>query len=231
MKKLFITLAIIALSMTSAWAEYPAWLHLGKYAAANKELQSTPNNGDRVVFMGNSITECWKLRHPQFFEENPNYICRGISGETTCQFLNRFREDVINNKPAVVVINGGTNDIAENTGTYNADFTFGNIASMAELARANGIKVILTSILPVEYYSWNYSITDAPDKIKSMNARIKQYAKDNGFTYVDYYTPMVVDNGAINPAYSEDGVHPIPAGYEVMESIIVPVIKAELSKK
>lgn len=230
MKKLFITLCISVMSITAV-AEYPAWLHLGKYAASNKELQSAPNNGDRVIFMGNSITECWYLRHKQFFDENPNFICRGIGGETTCQFLNRFREDVINNRPALVILNGGTNDIAENTGTYNADFTFGNIVSMAELAKANGIKVVLTSVLPVEYYSWNYAITDAPDKIKALNARIRQYAKENGITYVDYYTSMVVDKDALNPAYTDDGVHPIAAGYEVMESIIVPVIKAELSKK
>lgn len=220
----------VLLSTVAMNAEYPAWLHLGKYAAANKELQSQPNEGNRVIFMGNSITECWYLRHKEFFDTHTNYHCRGIGGETTCQFLNRFREDVINNQPAVVIINGGTNDIAENTGTYNADFTFGNIVSMAQLAKANGIKVILTSILPVEYYSWNYSITDAPDKIKSMNARIKKYADDNGITYVDYYTPMVVEGGALNPKYCEDGVHPIPAGYELMESIIVPVIDRELSR-
>ena len=180
--------------------------------------------------MGNSITECWYLRHQEFFDANPNYVCRGIGGETTCQFLNRFREDVINNKPAIVIINGGTNDIAENTGTYNADFTFGNIASMAELAKANGIKVILTSILPVKYYSWNYSITDAPDKIKALNERIKKYADENNITYVDYYKDMVVDGDDLNPAYTNDGVHPVAAGYEVMESIIVPIIQKELKK-
>lgn len=230
MKKIFVAFTLM-ITVVISHAGYPDWLHLYKYAGANKELQAQPNDENRVVFMGNSITEGWVLHHPQFFEANPNFIGRGIGGETTCQFLNRFREDVINNRPAVVVIDGGTNDIAENTGTYNADFTFGNIVSMAQLAQANGIKVILTSILPVEYYSWNYTITDAPDKIKTLNARIKQYADDNGITYVDYYTPMVVDGGALNPAYTNDGVHPTPAGYEVMESIIVPVIKAELKKK
>lgn len=230
MKKLFTTVVLVTMFVASQ-AGYPDWLHLSRYAAANKELQATPNDGKRVVFMGNSITEGWVRHHPQFFEENPGYVGRGISGETTCQFLNRFREDVVNNKPAVVVINGGTNDIAENTGTYNADFTYGNIISMAQLAQANGIKVILTSILPVEYYSWNYSITDAPDKIKAMNARIKKYADENGITYVDYYTPMVVEGGALNPAYTNDGVHPTPAGYEVMEAIIVPAINAELKKR
>ncbi len=231
MKKFILTFAAAAAIAMSVSAEYPAWLHLGRYAGENKALQATQNNGDRVIFLGNSITEHWKIKHGEFFENHPNFVCRGISGETTCQFLNRFREDVINNNPAVVIINGGTNDIAENTGTYNADFTFGNIVSMAQLAKANGIKVILTSVLPVEYYGWNLAITDAPDKIKALNARIKKYADENGITYVDYYEAMAMPNGAINPDYSQDGVHPVPAGYEVMESIIVPVIEKELKKK
>lgn len=200
MKKILMMLVVAATTMSMS-AEYPDWLHIGKYAEANKELQAKPNNGDRVIFMGNSITECWYLRHKDFFDNNSNYICRGIGGETTCQFLNRFREDVINNKPAIVIINGGTNDIALNTGDYNPDFTFGNIASMAELARANGIKVVLTSILPVDIYPWRQEVVDPTGKIQSMNARIRKYAEENGFTYVDYYTPMVVEKGALNPPY------------------------------
>jgi len=228
MRKLAISLAAVVMSMT-AWAEIPSWIHTKRYADANKELQATVNKGDRVIFLGNSITEGWVQHHPQFFEANPNFHGRGISGETTCQFLLRFRDDVINNKPAVVVINGGTNDIALNTGDYNPDYTFGNIVSMTELAIANGIKVILTSVLPVASYSWRPEVTDAPEKIKSLNARIKEYAKANGVTYVDYYTPMVVEGGALNPSYTKDGVHPTPYGYDVMEAIIVPVIKAELA--
>lgn len=230
MKKFIISLAMLTSVSSIAFAGYPDWLHINRYAAANKEIQAQPNNGDRVVFIGNSITELWYRDHRQFFDNNPNFIARGFSGETTCQFLNRFREDVINNKPAVVIINGGTNDIAENTGTYNADFTFGNIQSMSELAMANGIKVILTSVLPVDYYSWNYAITDAPMKIKALNERIKKYADEIGAIYVDYYTPMVVESGALNPAYTNDGVHPIPAGYDVMEAIILPAIKQALKK-
>lgn len=229
MKK-FLAMLVLTGATLSVSAEYPQWLHLGKYAESNKELQSQPNGGDRVIFIGNSITECWYERHQEFFDKNSNYICRGIGGETTCQFLNRFREDVINNKPAVVIINGGTNDIAMNTGEYNPDFTFGNIVSMSELARANGIKVVLTSILPVDVYPWRREVTDATEKITAMNARIKKYAEENGITYVDYYTPMVVENGALNPSYTNDGVHPIAAGYEVMESIIVPVIVKELKR-
>ena len=230
MRKIILTIALLTAACGSITAGYPDWLHLNKYAAANKYVQSQPNEGDRVVFLGNSITEGWVEKHPQFFEAHPNFIPRGISGETTCQFLNRFREDVINNKPAVVIINGGTNDIAENTGTYNADFTFGNIVSMAELAKANGIKVILTSVLPVEYYSWNFAITDAPMKIKALNDRIKKYASDNGLIYVDYYTPMVVEGGALNPAYTKDAVHPTAEGYDVMEAIILPAIDKALKK-
>lgn len=229
MKKCIIVLALAFMAISSD-AEVPSWIHTGRYAESNKELQSTTNNGDRVVFLGNSITEGWVRHHPQFFKSNPNFHGRGISGETTCQFLLRFRNDVLDNKPAVVVINGGTNDIALNTGDYNEDYTLGNIMSMAELAKANGIKVILTSVLPVKSYGWRPEITDAPDKICSLNNRIKEYAKANGITYVDYYTPMVVEGGALNPSYSNDGVHPTPYGYDVMEAVIVPVIKAELAK-
>lgn len=229
MKKFFILLAVATISMT-ALADVPSWIHTNRYADANKELQATPNNGDRVIFLGNSITEGWVRHHPQFFKGNPNFHGRGISGETTCQFLLRFRNDVIDNKPTVVVINGGTNDIALNTGDYNPDFTFGNIVSMVELAKANGIKVILTSVLPVDKYGWRPEVSDVPEKIKALNARIKDFATANDIVYVDYYAPMVVDGGALNPSYTNDGVHPTPYGYDVMETLIVPVIKAELAK-
>ncbi|MDE5635481.1 MAG: hypothetical protein K2I52_04150, partial [Muribaculaceae bacterium] len=187
MKKCMIMLAMAFMAISSQ-AEVPSWIHTGRYAESNKELQSKANKGDRVIFLGNSITEGWVMHHPQFFKANPNFHGRGISGETTCQFLLRFRNDVLDNKPAVVVINCGTNDIALNTGDYNEDYTLGNIMSMAELAKANGIKVILTSVLPVKSYGWRTEITDAPDKICSLNNRIKEYAKANGITYVDYYT-------------------------------------------
>lgn len=230
MKKFLLSLTLLTMAFASH-ADYPQWLHLNKYAAANKELQASPNSGRRVIFLGNSITEGWVEKHPEFFRENPDFHGRGISGETTVQFLSRFREDVLNNKPALLVINGGTNDIAENTGTYNADFTFGNIVSMVELAKANGIKVILTSILPAASYSWNPAITDAPEKIKAMNKRLKAYAEKNSIPYVDYYSPMVMDGGALYHLYTNDGVHPLPAGYDVMEGLILPVIKKQLNSK
>lgn len=152
---------------------------------------------------------------------------RGISGQTSSHFLLRFREDVIKLAPALVVINAGTNDVAENAGAYNEEYTFGNIVSMVELARANKIKVILTSVLPAAAFGWNSSVKDAPQKIMQLNARIRAYAKENKIPYVDYYSEMVEaedGNNALTPLYTKDGVHPTLEGYKVMESLIKKVI-------
>ena len=204
------------------------WARLGRYANANKELSVPAKKENRVVFMGNSITEGWVEIRPDFFNEN-GYIGRGIGGQTSYQFVVRFRPDVINLKPKLVVINAGTNDVAENTGPFDLQTTFGNIVSMVELAKANKIKVILTSVLPAAKFSWNKGITDAPDKIEALNALIKEYAKKHKIPYVDYYNPMVTGpERALNPAYSKDGVHPTAEGYEVMEALIKPVIDKAL---
>ena len=204
------------------------WARLGRYANANKELSVPAKKENRVVFMGNSITEGWVEIRPDFFNEN-GYIGRGIGGQTSYQFVVRFRPDVINLNPKLVVINAGTNDVAENTGPFDLQTTFGNIVSMVELAKANKIKVILTSVLPAAKFSWNKGITDAPDKIEALNALIKEYAKKHKIPYVDYYTPMVTGpERALNPAYSKDGVHPTAEGYEVMEALIKPVIDKAL---
>lgn len=205
-------------------AQNKDWANFARYAAANAELPKPAKSEKRVVFMGNSITEGWVRTHPDFFQTN-GYVGRGISGQTSYQFLARFREDVINLLPKLVVINAGTNDVAENTGAYNEDRTFGNIVSMVELSKANKIKVILTSVLPAAAFDWNLSITNVPQKIQALNVRINAYAKANKIPYVDYYAKMVTGaNKALNEQYTKDGVHPTAEGYVVMEGLIKEAI-------
>ena len=223
-------LCMIAVFLCIPWvasdAQKQDWGNLKRYAEANKELVRKGKQKDRVVFMGNSITEGWVANDAAFFEDN-GYVGRGIGGQTSSHFLLRFREDVIKLAPALVVINAGTNDVAENAGAYNEEYTFGNIVSMVELARANKIKVILTSVLPAAAFGWNPSVKDAPQKIMQLNARIRAYAKENKIPYVDYYSEMVEaedGNNALNPLYTKDGVHPTLEGYKVMESLIKKVI-------
>lgn len=228
MRKLFYLFTLAALmTVASVNAQNRDWANLKRYSNANAELVNSINQTPRVVFMGNSITEGWVNNHPDFFKSN-GYIGRGISGQTSSQFLLRFRQDVVSLQPKLVIINAGTNDVAENTGTYSEDQTFGNIISMVEIAQANKIKVILTSVLPAASFGWNKKITDVADKIASLNNRIKQYAKKNKIQYVDYYTPMVTGTErALNPAYTKDGVHPTSEGYDIMESLIQKAIKKE----
>ena len=188
-----------------------------KYANANVALTK------QVVFIGNSITEGWVNSNSYFFSSN-NYIGRGISGQTSSQLLLRFRQDVINLRPLAVVINIGTNDIAENTGVYSPQLTMDNIQSMAELAEYNGIRVILSSVLPVGEYPWRKEIKDVPQKIDALNVKIKAYAENKGFAYIDYNTPMREVDGAMKIGYGRDGVHPSKEGYSLMESIAKAVI-------
>jgi lysophospholipase L1-like esterase len=220
MKRILLTLSLCMLTL-GAMAQKKDWAAFGRYEKANKEVTVQPT----AVFMGNSITEGWANKDPEFFKKN-NLVGRGISGQTSEQFLLRFRNDVINLKPAKVVINVGTNDVAENTRPYDEDYTFGNIVSMVQLARANKIKVVLAAVLPAAGFSWRKDITDAPDKIEALNARIKAYAKAEKIPFVDYYTPMVYgEKRQLNPDYTYDGVHPTAAGYEVMESLVQKALK------
>ncbi len=219
-----IAMLSIALGTQAQKHEFGNWK---RYAKANKELGAPAKGEKRVVLMGNSITDGWPHTRPDFFKNN-NLIGRGIGGQTSYQFLLRFREDVINLQPKVVVINDGTNDIAENTGPYNEDLTYGNVLSMVELARYHKCKVILTSCLPAGGFSWRPSITDGMDKIRSLNARVKAYAEANKIPYVDYFNAMLNEDGtAMNPELANDnpGVHPNAAGYAIMESLLLPVIK------
>lgn len=225
MKKLLFTLAFVAATYIGGHAQGNDFGNIARYAKDNAELLQQPNNGHRVVFMGNSITENWMWRHAEFFHTN-HYICRGISGQDTYQMLYRFREDVVNLKPRVVVINGGTNDIAENNCPYNEDRTFGNIVSMVEIAQANGIKVVIASVLPTNHFRWKPQVTGVADKIASLNARLEAYAKKHKIAFANYYAALVYGpNRELRPELGEDGVHPIQKGYLVMEPIVQEAIK------
>lgn len=188
------------------------WAKIEKYAADNDSVAKADNDGRRTVFIGNSITEFWRSKRPQFWKSH-GYICRGISGQTSYQFLVRFRQDVISLNPAVVVINAGTNDVAENTNRYVEGRTVANIATMVELAQLHHIKVILASVLPAAHFYWRPETADVADKIASLNKRIKALAEQYGCRYVDYYTPLVSGTDReLNPSYTADGVHPSPEG-------------------
>ncbi|MFB1027361.1 MAG: SGNH/GDSL hydrolase family protein [Flavobacteriaceae bacterium] len=210
------------------WSEFA---NTGYYAKANLELKLHSKTENRVVLMGNSITEGWVFMRPEFFE-NRDYINRGIGGQTTPQMLLRFRPDVVDLNPKVVLILAGTNDIAGNTGFTPLETIIGNIKSMAEIANANGIEVVISSILPAIEYLWKPGLNPAP-KIISINKELKAYAKQNNFIYLDYFTAMVDDNDGLKvPDYTaaDDLVHPNVAGYLVMEKLAEKAIETALSR-
>jgi lysophospholipase L1-like esterase len=194
------------------------WPFLNKYKQKNKTLLEPASGENRIVFMGDSITEFWSNVHPEFFQ-GKSYVNRGISGQTSPQMLLRFRTDVIQLKPITVVILAGGNDIAGNTGPSTLETILNNIFSMTELAQANQIKVILCSVLPANYFYWNPKAKPA-DAIIALNKNIKSYAELNNIPFVDYHSAMVDDKNGLPLAYSNDGVHPNKTGYQVMESLI-----------
>jgi lysophospholipase L1-like esterase len=192
------------------------WANLGRFGAADAALAPPAGDETRVVFMGDSITEGWRtLEHDFPDQPHLNAINRGISGQTTPQMLIRFRPDVIALHPKVVVILGGTNDVAGNTGFMTPEMTEDNLMSMADLARANGIQVVLSSILPASDFSWRHGLQPGP-KIAALNAWMKDYAARNHCVYLDYYTPMVNADLGLKADLTRDGVHPTPAGYAIM---------------
>jgi len=205
------------------------WPNFARYRDENAKLGMPASGEKRIVFMGNSITDSWSRVSPTFFKGKP-YVNRGISGQTTPQMLVRFRADVINLKPKAVVILAGTNDIAGNTGPSTLEMIEDNIASMAELAKANDIKVILASVLPVYDYPWKPGLHPV-EKIATLNKWIKNYAEKNGMVYLDYYSAMADERKGLPGAYSKDGVHPNEAGYRVMEPLAEKAIAKALSQK
>jgi lysophospholipase L1-like esterase len=204
------------------------WANLKRYEGENKALKPAAPGGKRVVFMGNSITEGWIRADSAFFAAK-GYIDRGISGQTTPQMLVRFRPDVIDLKPSVVVILAGINDIAQNTGPMTLEQTFGNLVSMAELAKANGIKVVLCSVLPAFDFPWRPGLQPA-EKVVRLNDMIKAYAAKNNIVYVDYFSAMVDERKGLKAALAYDGIHPTLAGYKVMEPLVEKGIRAAVGQ-
>lgn len=200
------------------------WADLKEFEQANKRLMPASPEEGRVVFMGNSITIGWSAKVPEFFDGKP-YINRGISGQTTPQMLLRFRQDVLNLNPKVVLILAGTNDIAGNTGPMSLEQIMDNIKSMAELARANSVEPVLCSVLPAERYPWKP--TTKPDqKIPLLNAMIEEYTKKQDLIYLDYFSALANDDNGLDKDLAEDGVHPTRKGYEIMG----PLAEAAISK-
>lgn len=195
-----------------------------RYRDENRALAARP----RVVFMGDSITEGWIKTDPSLF--TGGLVDRGISGQTTPQMLVRFREDVIALRPQAVHIMAGTNDIAGNTGAATIETVQGHLASMAELARAHGIKVLLASVPPAGAFPWSPDKRPAP-QIAALNTWLRDYAGRNGFTYVDYHSAMARPDGAMKPGLADDGVHPTVAGYAVMRPIALAAIERTLRSK
>ena len=202
------------------------WAGLRRYRQANADLPPPRAGERRVVFMGDSITEAWAEFFSTLFPGKP-YAGRGISGQTTPQMVLRFRQDVVALKPRVVVILAGTNDIAGNTGPSTLEMIEDNIATMCEVARANGIRVVLVSVLPVFDYPWKKGLEPAP-KIMALNAWIKGYAASHGAVYADVHTPTADDRHGMRSAYASDGVHPNEAGYRVMGPVVEAAIGAAM---
>ncbi len=210
------------------------WPALARYGEENKKIAPPAKNEHRVVFMGDSITDSWDdPANGGFFPGKP-YVNRGISGQTTPQMLIRFRADVIEPKPKVVVILAGTNDLAGNTGPTTLEAIQDNLTSMAELAKANGIRVVFASVLPVSDYELRdgkpivQTVRRPPEQILALNKWMKEFAKTHQHVYLDYFSAMVDDKGVLKDELSNDGLHPNPAGYAVMAPLAEAAIATSL---
>jgi len=201
------------------------WANFAKYERAN---QDAPKGA--VVFMGDSVTEGWAQKRPDFFKEN-GYLGRGIGGQTTSQMLVRFRADVIALQPRAVVILAGINDIAQNTGYIAVENIFGNIVSMTEIARANSVRPILCAVPPAQSIGWNPEIKAPAELVIALNGLLREYAEEQGLPYVDYASVLTDEQGRIPENYAPDGVHPVAEGYQVMEELVQPIIEKELNTR
>ena len=235
MKVFFLAIALMTVNAVDASSQTQPdplrtdWPNLAKYRDANANLSPPARNENRVVFIGNSITEGWSQYFPTMFPGKP-YINRGISGQTTPQMLIRFRPDVIALSPKVVVILAGINDIAGNTGPSTLEMIEDNLASMTELAQSNGIRVVLSSVLPAIDFPWRPGLEPAP-KVIALNKWIKSYAAKRRAVYLDYHSAMSDANGGMRAGLASDGVHPTEAGYRVMAPLAEQAIAKALRKK
>ena len=223
-----ILLWVMSLGLIGVTQAQDDWANLKQFQEDNMKVQMPSADENRVVFMGNSITIGWLHARPEFFEGKP-YVNRGIGGQTTPQMLLRFRQDVINLKPKVVVILAGTNDIAGNTGPMTLEEILNNIKSMSEVAKANGICVVLSSVLPAFDYPWRPGLKPN-EKIPALNEMIKSYSDEAGHIYLDYFTAMADDRNGLPKKYASDEVHPTPEGYAVMEPMVEKAISDALNK-
>lgn len=210
------------------------WCRFYRYEAQNDSvrqwLKSNKKNRTTVVFFGNSITQNWYRFHPEFFHEN-GFLGRGIGGQTSSQLLTRFREDVLDLNPQVVMLMIGTNDLAQNNGPITQKHIMDNIQSLCELARLHKIQPVLCSVLPAHYFGWNRIVGDVPNLIISLNQAIQAYAQAEKIPYVDYYSAVVDDKGGLKKEYQKDVVHPNKDGYLVMEPIALDMISKLKFKK
>ena len=222
MKKAFIVIAasLLLVSLSSFAQDKTDWAKFYRYEEANKSVTAKP----KAVLMGDSITDGWPRANKDFFTDN-NYAGRGISGQTTSHMLVRFRKDVVDLHPKYVAILAGTNDIALNNGSITLENILGNIISMCEIAKANKIKPVICSVVPAKAYRWRPEIKDSAEKIIKLNEMLKEYADANKIPYVDYHSAMTDSEGGLPVELAKDGVHPTPAGYKIMEEILVKVLK------
>jgi lysophospholipase L1-like esterase len=210
------------------------WPQLARYRDANEKLAAPRAGESRVVFMGDSITDIWQQERFGFFVATRPYVDRGISGQTTPQMLVRFRPDVLDLQPKVVVILAGTNDIAGNTGPMTNEDVERNLSSMAELAKAHGIRVVLASVTPTSGYhppanGGAPQTTQRPmARIKAINGWMQKYAADNGHVYLDYFTPMLDSTGVMKADLTGDDLHPNAAGYAIMAPLVEAAIQRAL---
>ena len=221
------TIFLITILMTMSFFSFSQdWFGFNRYKADNEKIIASKHYPE-VVFMGNSITDNWAYYHPDFFTAN-NYCGRGIGGQTSAQMLVRFTADVIALHPKAVVIMAGTNDVAHNDLYVEPEHVIENIVAMCQLAKANGIVPIISSIPPCAEFCWRKEIKNAGQTIVDLNGQLKAYAKKNNLVYVDYHAALADKDNAFPLTISEDGCHPQADTYTIMEEMVVKAIRQAL---